>query len=311
MINSKTHKVLVMVAATLVISSCNNVMDGAYTIEANDEMAQMIGDTLVSIDESGGKANGDIAQFNPTGYEKAFARLSRKESALSKIANQDISNLFVSKSYATTACSATPFVCNAMSGVSTRTFSDCTIAGSGLATGSVTLTFTGTGASSCTIPLANDRVTRSPNYQITGLRGAIFKVSSLSSGQSLTRLNSTSFTFANNGIRRTFTTSNDKVVLDMQSITNISISVIGTTRGVRILSGGSLIITNNLTSMSCTMSHTNVSWSAGCNCPTSGSWNGSCSDGVALQVVYGSTCGETVLTKGSEVRPVTMDRCQP
>lgn len=307
----KNHKVLMLVVASLMISSCNKVVDDAYTIEDNDEMAQMIGDSLVSIDESGGNANGNISQFNPTGYEKAFARLSHGESVLSKMANQDISNLFISRSYAAPACSTAAFVCNTMTGVATRSFSDCAVAGTGTATGSVTLTFTGTGASSCTIPLANDRVSRSPNYQITGLRGAVFKVSSLSTGQTLTRLNATTFTFANNGIRRTFTTSGDKIVLDMQTITNVPFSVIGSTRGVRILSGGSLIITNNLTSNSCTMSHNNVAWSAGCNCPTSGSWNGSCTDGVPLQVVYGSNCGEAVITKGSEVRPVTMDRCQP
>ncbi len=308
----KTHKVLMMVVVSLVISSCNKVVDENYTIDTNDEMAQMLGDSLVAIDESGGNANGDIAQFNPTGYEKAFARLSHSDSVLSQVANQDISNLFISRSYAAPSCSAAPFICNTATGVAVRSFSDCTVAGSGTASGSVVLTFTGSNAGNCRIPLANDKVTRSPSYQIKGIRGAVFKVSSLSTGQSLTRINATSFNFASNGIRRTFTTASDKIVLDMTTLTGSPISVIGTTRGApRILSGGTLIIIDNLTSVSCTMSHNNVSWTSGCNCPTAGSWVGSCSDGTTLQVVYGSTCGLATLTKGSEVRPVTMDRCQP
>lgn len=312
MMKLKTHKMMMMVLASLMISSCDKVIDENYTIVTSDEMAQMIGDTLVSIDESGGRADGSIAQFNPSGYEKAFARLSRNEALASKIANQDISNLFISKSYAA-SCSATPFTCNTATGVATRTFADCTVAGSGKASGSVNLTFTGSGASTCTLPATNDRVVRAPNYEITGLRGAKFKTSTVSTGQSLTRVSPSAFNFLSTGIRRTFTSSDDKVVLDMTAlvVTN-PISVIGAYRGApRTLSNGQLIIMNNLTSVSCTMSHTNITWAAGCNCPIDGSFAGYCTDGTTLQVVYTTNCGETKVTTGSEVRPVTMDRCQP
>jgi len=311
MMISKTLKTFMTLVVILMVSSCDKVLEENYTVDTNDEMAQMLGDSLVSIDESGGNINGNISQFNPTGYEKAFARLSDHESLFSKTVNQDISNLFISKSYAATSCSAVPFTCNGTTGVSTRTFSYCSVAGTGIATGSVSLTFTGTGFASCTIPLANDRVTRSPNYQIVGLRGASFKVSSLSTGQSLTRVNVTAFNFASTGIRRTFTTASNKVVLDMTSLTGTPITVNGANRGARFLSGGTLMIIDNLTSVSCTLSNSNIAWTAGCNCPTAGSWGGFCTDGTPLQVVYSSTCGETVLTKGSVVRPVTMDRCQP
>lgn len=300
MIISKMPLALVLIVSIFILS-CSNLAEDNYTIDTNEEMAQQIGDALVSIDESGGTADGSIVKFNPTGYEKAFARLSPKDI--------NVSDLFLPKSFAAT-CSATPFVCDGASGVASRSFTDCALPGGGFAAGSVTLTYTGTGSSSCTIPMANDRVTRSPNYQIAGLRGATFKVAAVSTGQSLTRGNGASFNFSSTGIRRTFTTS--KVILDMTSLTTGPISVTGATRGYpRTLTGGSLMIIDNLTSISCTMSHTNVSWGSGCNCPTSGSWAGSCTDGTALQVVYGSTCGETVVTKGSVVKTVTMDRCQP
>jgi hypothetical protein len=54
-----------------------------------------------------------------------------------------------------------------------------------------------------------------------------------------------------------------------------------------------------------------VTWTANCNCPTSGSFSGMCSDSEALSVVFSGTCGETTLTKGSMVKAVTLDRCQP
>ncbi|MBC7752948.1 MAG: hypothetical protein H7Z71_01840 [Moraxellaceae bacterium] len=302
MIFSKISLVSIFLLSTLVLS-CGKLAEDNYTIDTNEEMAQQIGDALVSIDESGGKSDGSIAKFNPTGYEKAFARLKPK--------GMNISDLLIPKSFAAT-CSATPFSCNPGTGVATRSFTDCTLAGGGTTTGSVTLTFTGTGLSSCTIPMANDKVTRSPNYQIAGFRGAVFKVSAVSTGQSLTRVNATSFNFSSTGIRRTFTTSSDKVVLDMTSLTTGPISVTGATRGLpRTLNSGSLMIIDNLTSISCTMSHTNVAWGSTCNCPISGSWAGGCTDGTALQVVYGSTCGQAVVTKGSVMKTITMDRCQP
>jgi hypothetical protein len=191
-----------------------------------------------------------------------------------------------------------------------REVTGCTTAGGGTMDGNITLVFSGSGASSCTIPLAADAVSRTPNYSITGLRGATFSVSALTTGQTFTRTGAGTFTFENSGIRRTFVTPKGKTLLDVTSATGSAISVTGDIRNNRTMSGGSLIVTNNLTSVACTLVPSGVQWSSGCNCPTAGSWAGTCSDSSAFSVAFGSTCGESTVTKDGVVSTVNMDRCQ-
>ncbi len=308
----KSVKIILFLISTLTLFACNKVEEGQYQVDATDEMAQQVGDSMVSVDEFGGTTTGTISQLNSTGYEKSFARLSRGQNVLTKIFNQNISDLFIAKSYAATACNVVPFQCNG-AGASSRTFSECTLPGGGALSGSVNLTYTGSGTGTCTIPANGDRVVRAPNYEVRGLRGAIFKVSPLTTGQSLTRASASTFNLNSTGIRRTFTTGEGKVVLDMSSLTTSALTINGSTRGVRSLSNsGGVMIIDNLTSGSCSMTPFNVQWTSGCNCPTSGNWSGSCTDGLALTVAFGgATCGETTITKGSAVKILTMDRCQP
>lgn len=313
----KTHKVLMMLVASLMISSCNKVEDEAYTIDATDEMAQQIGDVMVSIDESGGTTNGSISKLNGVGYEKSFARLSRGQGILSNLAAQDIADLFISKSYAAD-CSAVAFgACSG--GMLIRDFASCslpdrrpTVDKVGMVNGSIRLMYSGTGVGTCRIPTNADYVVRVPNYRITGLRGVAFEVTVASGeGQRLTRIGAASYTFSSTAIRRKFSTASGKDVLDLTVATNSAIGITNNARNGRSATGGVLNITDNMTQAYCNVSPNSVSWSTGCNCPTSGTWSGTCSDSQTLTVAFSGTCGETTLTKGSTIKAVTLDRCQP
>lgn len=296
---------------SLIVSSlvaCNKAEDGVYTVDTTEEIVQQIGDSMVSIDEAGGSTNGTIT-FNPSGYEKSFARLSQDGSFNSKLTHFDFSDLLISKSYAA-ACSSVTFSCNASTGVSTRTLAGCSVAGAGTATGSVSLSFTGSGMSTCTMPSNGDRVVRAPRYQISGLRGATFTVEPTTTGQTFTRSGG-AVTFASTGIRRTFNSAASKAVLDMTVLTTSPITVVGSLRNGRSISGGNLVIQDNLTANTCTLSPSSILWSSGCNCPTSGFFNGTCTDGTSLRVDFSSTCGTASYTVGAVVKSLALDRCQP
>lgn len=296
---------LLLILSTLFIYSCKKAdTDESYSIDSTNETAQQVGDAMASMDESGGSTSGAVASLEIQSYQKAFARLSAGEKSK---AENVFKTLFPTAEAA--ACNTVAFS-SCSSSQKIRTVTGCTTAGGGSMDGNITLTFSGSGAASCTIPGASDSVSRSPNYSITGLRGATFSVNATSTGHTLTRVNSTDFNFTNAGIRRTFVTPKGTTLLDVTSATGSAISVVGTSRNNRTMSGGTLVITNNLTSVVCTLVPSAVQWTSACNCPTAGSWAGTCTDSSTFQVAFGSTCGETTVTKDSVATTVTMDRCQ-
>ncbi|MBI3295756.1 MAG: hypothetical protein HYZ71_13605 [Deltaproteobacteria bacterium] len=65
---------------------------------------------------------------------------------------------------------------------------------------------------------------------------------------------------------------------------------------------------NNLASSSCDFSATDVTWASTCNCPVSGSWTGTCSDGKTATVTIVS-CGYGTIDIGSDTQGLTFDRC--
>ncbi len=297
---------LILILSTLFVYSCKKSAtdDESYTVDATNETAQQVGDAMASMDESGGSTSGAVASLEIQSYQKAFARLSTGESPKS----ENIFKVLFPMAEAA-ACNTVAFS-SCASNQKIRNVTGCSTAGGGTMDGNVTLTFAGSGAASCTIPGAADSVSRAPNYSITGLRGATFSVSATSTGHTLTRLNSTDFNFTNAGIRRTFVTPKGTTLLDVTSSTGSAISVTGNSRNNRTMSGGSLIVTNNLTSVACTLVPSSVQWTSACNCPTAGSWAGTCTDSSTFQVAFGSTCGETTVTKDGVATTVTMDRCQ-
>ncbi|AZZ35938.1 hypothetical protein CIK05_03730 [Bdellovibrio sp. qaytius] len=269
--------VLILVAA---FSGCGNTDDNNDGIgNSSDLTTQQIGEAMVSIDESSGNASGTVMSTN----------------------------------YLEASCSGASFAaCGAsMANAAVKNFGGCTIAG-GLVSvsGTVTLSYTGTGSATCTIPASGDSVSRVPAFTATLVGGAAFTASALSTGQILTRTGGSSFTLNNTGIRRVYTSASGATLADMTTMTTSDITISGTTRTDRVINGGALQVKNNLTSQVCTATPNNVAWtSMTCNCPTSGTWTGSCSTGESLSVAFSSTCGQVATTFGSTSKTLTIDRC--
>lgn len=299
---------LFIIAISVFIFSCSKeLLDKTYSVDATAESAQQIADAMVSIDESGGTTTGDIARAEKLSDEKTFARLSQEEPLIKKT---PLFSLVMPAAIAD-ACSAHAYgVCSPTLFQKVRILTGCTTTGGGAMTGTVTLTFAGTGNATCTLPGATDSVTRVPSYDMTGLRGAVFAVAATSTGQKITRVNSTDFTFSSTGISRSFITPKAVKILDITTSTSAPITILGLSRNARALIGGGITVVNNLNSLSCTLNPSAVAWTANCNCPTAGNWAGTCTDATSMSVAFGSTCGRVTLTKGSDISTVTMDRCE-
>ena len=96
--------------------------------------------------------------------------------------------------------------------------------------------------------------------------------------------------------------------LDYTSQTTSAITVTGTGRSSRTMSGGSLRVTNNLTAVTCDYVPTDVAWSTTCNCATSGTWSGTYSDGKSASIAI-TGCGTANVTLASDTQAVVFDRC--
>lgn len=266
----------------LSLSSCSDSDDESSESlgSSSDLMIQQIGEAMVSIDESSGNSSGTV----------------------------------VRSSFLEASCSGASFgACGAtVSNTAIKDFGGCTIAG-GLVSvsGTVSLAFSGTGSATCTIPANGDSVSRIPAFTATLVGGAAFTASALTaSGQVLTRIGASSFILNNTGVRRVYTSGSGVILADVTTTTTSDITISGTTRTNRVVNGGALQVTNNLTSQVCTVSPNNVAWtSASCNCPTSGAWIGSCSTGEAVAVTFTSTCGSVDTAFGATSKTITIDRC--
>lgn len=263
------------------LSSCSDSDDDtALTGSSSDLMAQQIGESMVSVDESSGNNNG------------TFAR----------------------SSFLVAACSGVSFgACGATaSATAVKDFNGCTIVdGLVSVSGTITLTYAGTGSGTCTIPAVGDSVTQVPAFaaSLMGNNGS-FGASALSTGQTLTRASSGTFTFTNTGIRRVYTSGSGNAIADITTATTSDITISGTTRTNRVINGGVLQVTNNLTNEVCNVSPNNVTWTSGaCSCPTSGTWTGTCSTGQPVSVAFTSTCGSVETMYGTASKTLTIERC--
>lgn len=267
------------------------------------ETAQQIGDNMASVDESGGSSSGAIAA-QQSAAEKTFARLEPDD------INKSISQFLLPNAEAASCGSASEFS-GCTSGVITRTFGGCTV-GSATFTGTVSLTFAGTGSALCRVNGANgDSVTRVPSFTVTGRRGATLTVSKTGTiGQKVSRTGINQFAFTNDGINRKFTAPDATVLFDQTTGVPVSspIVVTGASRAGRVMNGGILRVQNNKTSVTCDYTPANVTWEAGCNCPTSGSWTGTCTNSNTTTLTI-TGCGTANFTDGSFSGVVTLDRC--
>lgn len=298
-----------VICALLVLVACkkSETDAGSGTLSDEEELGQQVGDLMASIDESGGSSGSLGLLSSSDSYDHSIDRLEKKfEGQI--MSEPDASQLPIG-AYA--ACGSSDFgTCS--SNVITRTFSACTI-GSGVFSGTVTLTWA-TAASACTLTGTGGTITRVPNFTVTGRRGATLTVSKTAAiGQRITWSSGTGtskvFSFTNDGIRRVFATAGGATLLDITTTTTSAITVTGTSRSNRVLSGGTLRLTNNSNNVTCDVSPTNITWSAAtCNCPRSGTWSGSCSNGNNYLLTI-TGCGTADLTVGSTTTSVAFDRC--
>jgi hypothetical protein len=271
------------------------------TISSDDveEIGQQVGDVMASIDESGGSGGG-LAMLEAT--RRTYARLAPAE-----IQDSWIEALLLPSAHAASCATGTFAACS--SNVITRTFSGCTI-GTATFDGTVTLTFSDAASdSTCALASSGHSVTRAPNFTVTGRRGATLAVTKTgTNGQVITRGSGSTFSFTNDGIRRAFTNASGTTTFDFTTQTTSAITVTGTARAARTLSGGSLRVTNNLTQVTCDYVPSSVTWASTCNCPTSGSWSGSCSDGKSTSLSI-TGCGTGSITVDSTTASFSFDRC--
>ncbi len=297
--------IILVGACLLFVFSCKKVEDTTST--DIQETAQQIGESMASVDEAGG-SSGSIATFEKS-IQKDFERYSPNETN----STHAVASLFVNKAEAVScfgfgfgSCSSNTIV---------RNFSNCTV-GSATLSGDVTLVW-GAGAAACTLSSTGQTITRSPNFTLTGRRSATLAVTKTGTiGQRLTWSSGSGiskvFAFSNDGINRKFTLANATVLFDQTTVVSGSLTVTGTSRASRVMtaSAGNLLrVTNNLTSVSCNYTPTNVTWSStSCNCPVAGSWAGSCSDGKTTTLDI-TGCGTGTYTEGTETQSVSFDRC--
>lgn len=277
------------------------------------ESAQQVGDVMASVDEAGG-STGAIASMKDTEKMQNSVKQTFNRFAPNELSENMVAKLFLQDANAASCAGAGFAVCGASAPNSiVRSFAGCTV-GTAVFSGDVTLTW-GNGSAACSFGgIVSADVTRVPNFTVTGRRGATLAVTRTGSvGQRITLhtaagVNSV-LKFSNDGINRTFTAAST-TLFNQTTATSGDITVTGTSRSNRVMNGGSLNVTNNLTSVVCNYVPTNVTWGGAgtCNCPTNGSWAGSCSDGKTTTLDI-TGCGTANYTEGGETQAVTFDRC--
>lgn len=298
------YKILILLCVTLVFGCRKNSDDASAEIE---ETAQQLGDVMASIDEAGG-GNGNIASLQNS-IQKTFERYAPEEVPPPSM----VASIVIPKAEAA-SCSTTGAPFSSCTGNQiTRTFNNCSI-GTASLSGDVTFAWTATGTQ-CAIDANGEKVERKPNFILTGRRGATLTVSTTTTmGQviELTNLNGGGanrvFSFTNGGIKRKFTAGGN-TLFENTTTTNSAITITGSDRNNRVLTGGSLRVANNLTNVTCDYVPTNVTWAGtACNCPTSGSWSGTCSNGRSTTLNI-TGCGTATYTEGGDTVNVVFDRC--
>lgn len=295
--------ILIVLFISLGFLSCKKT-DSTSAVDI-EETAQQIGDVMASVDEAGG-SSGAIA-YN--------------DKVMERLVPSPLFDSLLDKAYATACTSggtSTGFG-SCTNNVVTRTLS-CTIGTAATMSGTVTLTWNDLAVdNTCHMTTAGHYITRNPNFTITGRRGATLTVSKTgTNGQKIEYVSAGNFYLTNDGIKRVFSLGGSSLFDYTTTIANTSqgrVNITGTSRTSRILSGGQVVVTNNLTSEVCTYSPTAVTWPSdgSCTCPTSGSWSGSClasgSSTPSTSTLTLTGCGTATYAKDSETQSLTFDRC--
>jgi hypothetical protein len=285
-------KYFISLLALLALVSCAEE-ENAVDIE---ETAQQIGDVMASVDESGGTTNGTMVMIES--HKRMMAAREKGAKSFSFLRS-----LGLLPSAQAVACKDTTFT-NCASSQKVRDLGGCTI-GAATFMGDITLQFSN---NMCVVNSSGDSVDRNPDFTVSGIRGANLTVAKTGTyGQRITRVSSGNFTFANDGIRRLFTLAG-QTLFDYTTRTTTAINITGTTRSDRVMNGGQLRVTNNVSGVYCNYTPSNVTWTSTCNCATSGTWAGTCSDGKGSSITV-TGCGTGTIVVGEDSEGLSFDRC--
>lgn len=305
LIMQKLAILLFFSVTSVFITSCRGgAADSATVFDANTELAQQVGDSMSSVDESAG-GSGNFAMMNEIKSAEssiAFFSPTRSPSKI-KLLSESVSTAFAA------SCFGTGFSTCSSNTVS-RNFSNCTL-GSATFSGTVAFSYSGTTAATCKLSVATDAVTRNPNFTISTSYGSVTASKTGTAGQTLTYVSGTAaskvLSLTSDGLRRVVTVDGS-TKSDITSLTTSAITVTGSDRTTRVMNGGTLRLQNNLTTERCDLVPSAVTWSGTCTCATSGSWAGTCDTKGAFNLAI-TGCGTANLTVGTETKAVTLTRC--
>ncbi|MBI5493694.1 MAG: hypothetical protein HY904_01630 [Deltaproteobacteria bacterium] len=281
-----------MVGTVALVGCGRGKLDQA--LEDTEEVAQALGDMMASADESSGENGGTFAFYKAGGVRRMMdTPLDRLQDAILPSAHA-------------AACWGADTFGTCSNSTITRTFGGCTVGLASL-TGTVTLTWTG---GNCRLETVGESVTRVPNFTITGRRDATLTVSG--AGQQLTRTGADAYTYHVSGVSRVLRTAAGATLADVDTRTTADVTVTGTSRASRVMNGGTFEVRHNVAKYTTTLSPANLTWTASCNCATSGSLTGTVTpdDGDAVDVTVTVTgCGTATITADDKSKEVTFDRC--
>lgn len=257
-----------------------------------------------------------VTAVNAAADDQAGSSYAKTSPFERKNAIVSIGDWLLPKSYAASCSRAALEPC--MSGVKSESFSSCDLPASGRSLdGSVTLTYSN---SSCNLAVG-DSVTRTYDFTISGPYGGRLHISSANAtdfsgntyggGGILTHTGSNAWSIQVLGKHAELSVGG-RTLMDLQMRTLSDLSITGSlTRSGRVVDGGSFEVAHNLAKFTATYSPHNLTWTAFCCHPVSGtlsvSYAGSLS-GSATVIFNG--CGSATIEKDGLSRDVSLNYCE-
>lgn len=270
---------------------CNSGTNSGNT-DGQEQVAQSAGESMASLDEMNrdtlfGLITPNLQrrpEFQPPWHQRAVEWMLPSAHAA--------------------ACTTLAFS-SCLSGVRTLDLDACTLGGITL-DGTVELSFSDT--LGCLLGTVGTTITRTADFTLSA-NGVTVAVTSEGGGQQITRT-ANGFTYRELGVRRVGTGANGTVLFDVSTRTTADVTVTGTSRATRVVSGGTLVIEHNVRDYTVSLTPDAVSWTANCNCPTSGTLSGSVSGSVTgTALVTFTGCGTANVDWNGTTASVQLDRC--
>ena len=290
-----------LLASTLLLTGCGKDLEAASDLA---EVGSALSDAMKSIDES---TNGGSFALAPMPVRTKSWSECLIPSAMADILPPGGGS----------SCLTASTLGSCSSGMRTRTFSNCTtFVGRLTHSGSITLTWrdsNGAVINACGNLVSGSSITRTVSRTVTNARGGVLTVSSsgvtaydtsvsFGEGQRLTKT-ANGASVAILGMSRRANSASGARLFDLSTRTSQDLVYTGTNRANRTLVSGTLQIFHNLANYTVTLTPTNVTWSAGCDTPTSGTFRGTLSGSQSGEIEVRFTgCGtQTVVqTKDGE-----------